>query len=948
MEGGGITDFMVKNKQKLCVIMIGALVLLSTFLSTAVVQASDSIDIERMEKSNIQLPVTGLGVSLPSPEFRTVSIEDGTYTMIQKNYESASLGIGKPDLPAFAYWIMIPSGTELRLEIKEGSYDTYSDFNIIPVQSPRPYCTDGGNELERSFDKNTSVYERDEFYPNMFAEIKATRTYRNHSLAQVWLYPYQYNPTRGVMNVYSELEVSIHFEGEVEDIPKRYHSSSTENFLRRIAVNTDQVLEVQPYTQTETDFITLPNAEFLIITHEDFEAAANKLAEWRIKTGIPTHVHVIDHEEDTADDIANYIQDAYDQWMIPPSYLLILGDADFVPTHYKTDHPSHNFDGKIGTDLYYATMEDSEYDYFPDLAHGRISVRTATQAETRVEGIINYEKEPVDDSSFYENVATVAQFQENPNYLGMADRRFTQTSEDISLFLEDEGYLVNRIYEYTPYWPGDPMGPEKWSDKSSNFGGGLAGEPGEEIPSHLSDDWTRDWDEREIWYDSELGNCPTENITLTVNDGAFLLTHRNHGNATDWQVPHYNTDHVLALSNSNALPVVWSINCATGHFDNETGEPEDHGMSFSEAWERNPNGGAIGVIAATRISYSWHNDRLTWGLMDAIWPDFVSNYGNGDPIYRMGNVLNYGKEYYSTHYPDDILRQSTFEMFHWFGDPTTEIRTAPPQDFSVTHPSMVLTSDPIMIQVKDDIGSPIEGAFVTMSEGTEIHDSGYTDSAGEVIFDAPNNPGEVNLTVTKHNYVPYVSTISIVDQYPSPHVNIYYPGQGQTVWGPIVSVEWESDTHPHAIDYFEIRRQYEGGSWLSWINKGESTYHVYDDLFTGEWGVQVRITTINNEIDVDTVTFNVLTDWGPMSIDSVDVQDSLVTVEWNLHSSDVIEVDRYEIRLKNGEWLNVGTSTSHTFRDLEERRYTVTVRMWDSDGNSWQDTAVFSVGDSPP
>ncbi|GEM_PF-3971503 len=84
----------------------------------------------------------------------------------------------------------------------------------------------------------------------------------------------------------------------------------------------------------------------------------------------------------------------------------------------------------------------------------------------------------------------------------------------------------------------------------------------------------------------------------------------------------------------------------------------------------------------------------------------------------------------------------------------------------------------------------------------------------------------------------------------------------------------------------------------------------------------------------------------PMYIDSVETEEDTATVEWISHSS--TRVDYYEIRLDGGEWMKVGTSTTYTFQNLEERRYAVTVRMWDNAVDSWQDTAVFTIGGDPP
>ncbi len=309
-------------------------------------------------------------------------------------------------------------------------------------------------------------------------------------------------------------------------------------------------------------------------------------------------------------------------------------------------------------------------------------------------------------------------------------------------------YSVDRIY-YTE----SDVYPKFWS--TEYFGGGPAGNPGNPIPAYLEKPGF-------AW------NGDSSNISSAINSGRFLLTHRDHGGVSGWGDPYYSTTHVQALKNGNKLPVVWSINCQTGWFDNETDaestETPSDAVHFSEAWERNINGGAVGVIAASRVSYSGHNDRLIWGWTDAIWQNFMSYKPSGtafdNPLYEMGAVLNYGKLYYATVQGEDDYdyRKTEFELFHWFGDPTMQIWTDVPQNLTVSHSSTLSAGAKSL-----DVTVNQADALICVSKNNEILARKL--SAGgmtNLSWSAPLSQGDVvYITVTKHNFRPYEGNVAV-------------------------------------------------------------------------------------------------------------------------------------------------------------------------------------------
>jgi len=150
------------------------------------------------------------------------------------------------------------------------------------------------------------------------------------------------------------------------------------------------------------------------------------------------------------------------------------------------------------------------------------------------------------------------------------------------------------------------------------------------------------------------------------------------------------------------------------------------------------------------------------------------------------------------------------------------------------------------------------------------------------------------------------------------------------------------------VDYYRVSLS--GGSW---INKGKSTSHTFYNVPDGTNSVSVRAYR-DGVYNTDAVIFYVDTSGGgpgpiiPLST-SISVRDDTAIIEWDLEARDLFEIDHYyEIQLNDGEWLNVGTSTSHTFSDLDEGEHVATVLMRNRDGDVWRESVEFVVGGDSP
>jgi hypothetical protein len=748
-----------------------------------------------------------LEVALPGMYTYPIEMADGQeYTAVSVP-GSEVFETGKPAVPAFAEWILIPNGAEAVVNVDSGEPLVYEDMYLPPVQ---PMSGDCDGELILPFAKDELTYGISADCPGCFATLEPTQILRGQECAIIWVFPFQHNPVERTLSVYPQLSVTITFNAERGFIPPDLRSLAFEDIMRRMAVNAEAIVpeEVPP-----EEYDTGPYGwDYIILIGDSvFEPAANKLAAWKKKRGFKTLVHKVPKNWD-ASAIKAALEGAYKNWQKKPKYVLIMGDAEYVPCCYGSWHPSNYKPGTglrcsctacvyesgytqhyVGTDLYYATM-DGPNDMIPELFMGRLSVDTAAQAMKRVDDIIKYEKDPVMDSTFYETVAIAAEFEDLDIYFvsgnGNAvpackhntyeDKRFTQTSEDMGIFLGHAIYGIEKTIDRI-YHAEEAVTPTYWCNEPDNFGGGPAGNPGTQIPSYLLRSSGFAWD----------GNG--EKIADGLNSGRFLLTYRGHGARDFWRSPKFDGQTFQGLNNGDKLPVIWSLSCQTGWFDNETdywwamGDPypTDYTSStllcFSEQWERRPTGGAIGIVAGSRVTFGFLNEHLSWGMMDAIWPSFnASNqpaYSN-IPIRRMGEVLYHGKQHMmKAKISSDKAaekKKANYEAYHWFGDPAMEIRTKKPIQIVSAIPSpnwpWMLYPRDLTVEVwkndGDEYQGPLEKATVTISK--EDHPSDYwvgrTDEEGCVTFPGlvTTSLGEYEVIVTGTDTTMYRDTFESI------------------------------------------------------------------------------------------------------------------------------------------------------------------------------------------
>ncbi len=264
-------------------------------------------------------------------------------------------------------------------------------------------------------------------------------------------------------------------------------------------------------------------ADYILITHEQFRESVQPLADHRSSRGLRIKIADVQDIYDEFSDgifdpraIQKFLQYAYENWTRPaPLYVLLAGDATWgFDKQVARDWGRPCFIPSIMkyTISWGVTSSDNSFvcvsgnDRLPDMFIGRLPVNTIKEAQIVVDKIIKYETEP----KFGDWRKSVC--------LACGDGAFFEQSADY-LYNEyiPKGFDVPRLYT---------------NPKSKYFGS-------------------------------------TEEMVAIFNNGVSLLNFIGHGGGgVFFDAELFLLEDIVLLNNADRLPVIFSLTCFIGYFDN--------------------------------------------------------------------------------------------------------------------------------------------------------------------------------------------------------------------------------------------------------------------------------------------------------------------------------------------------------------------------------------------
>lgn len=682
---------------------------------------TNGFQLESSSKSAIQI-----SHSIHQFQLMDVVVEGQAMKQLQYGLSIIPSAEGSPDLPASSKYVLIPNGAQVNLNITHMEKEVYQNIEIAPA-APIPFDTEESQPPVKGI-----VYQKDAFYPGQIAQTETTQM-RGMTLAMISINPFQYNPVTKELEVYKNIEVEMEIiGGDGTYGENRFRNKYWDQILDDLVFNNNDIPKMD-YHQKASTAKDIEGCEYLIIVpnNPDFLSWADSIKLFRNEQGIPTEIVTTeDIGGNTLANIKDYVDNIYETWNPVPAAIMLMADYGNDANTITSKTYPHPYSGNFITDNYFADYTGND---LPDFVFARMTGRNDAEMETMVTKFLEYERNPTTDFDFYNKPITALGWQ--------TERWFQICSETVGGYMKNvlgkDPVRINAVYGGNPNV--DPWSTATNTTQVLNYFGPMGTGYIPATPAELGG-WS---------------GGSANDVVNALNDGAFILQHRDHGMESGWGEPAFTSSYIDQLNNVGELSHIFSINCLTGRFDMS-------GECFTEKFHRYTNGGALSLTAASQVSYSFVNDAYVWGLFDNMWPDYLPDYGGTniqerDFLPAFGNAAGkYFLAYTNWPYNTDN-KQITYRLFHHHGDAFGSVYTEVPEEMAIDY-SEVLISGPEFIDIQAE-----EGALIAFSVDGVLIGSGIASGNSESIDIEPQIPGTmIKVVITKQNYFRHEGFIQVI------------------------------------------------------------------------------------------------------------------------------------------------------------------------------------------
>ncbi|MDD2611693.1 MAG: C25 family cysteine peptidase [Bacteroidales bacterium] len=477
----------------------------------------------------------------------------------------------QPALPYTKVSVWIPQNAE----VADYSFNVKSEQLLSEIiMAPCPRILPYDSIVTDIKIKNVDYSEKQ--YPLASVSMNPTTTLQGYKYVSFIVCPFIYNTTTKELDLITNIQLSIKLKTADcfnSSLPIRKEGQQR---VRRLVINPKELDamflgESQKKMMSTTNVVTNDEVEYLVVSADSLKRYFLPFILWKTQKGIPSKIITIE-EIDTSYSgstiqlkLKNCLFDYYQNHNL--KWVLLGGDNTIVPVKYCYGDYDPNI--PIPADLYYACYDNcfdwdannnglfgefaDSIDLAPEIYISRVPIRNREHVKTFINKTLEYEKSPA-LTNYVERMLLAGNLMVLPY-----DSSGKSDSHILSEKMFDE-YI-------RPYWSGDK---KKFYDTGTDF------------PGDASFDLN------------------TLNFQTQLNSGYHFIHMYTHGDRIDFRLEStigYNRTQASNLTNNNKFIMVTNA-CETNYFDCNIYEP-----CLSEAFFRNPKGGCVAYWGGSRYSF---------------------------------------------------------------------------------------------------------------------------------------------------------------------------------------------------------------------------------------------------------------------------------------------------------------------------------------------------------
>lgn len=661
-----------------------------------------------------------------------------TYHKVALNNCDIVLEEGKPILPVKYVRLLIPRGTKATNVVitQTGNEQITTLSHKICYATPLIPVGELIENKEKGLD--STLYSQSTPFPTSRVSVVEQSFFRGNCIVTIAVYPILYLPSNNQISYVSDIGFSLEYASDAKHLKDMYFDENDRILLSRMIDNPDDVAQFAPINISPASRgaknISV-NAKYLVVTERKLLPAFAELLDWKRRKGLSSQAvaiediltdtdypgDLISNIYDDAGKLRQFLFDAYQQGV---EYVLLAGanipirkgsiyNDPYTNSHITneveyyiipTDLYFSDFDGdwNIDEDIYYGESQDN-VDYTSEIYIGRIMPQNEWEVKNWTRKLLIYEQNPGNGDGSYLTKGFFTQADQLQ--LGREVQRYWKPNinwmTSYTLFEEEGGHD-------TPVTPNFPKGVDVVNEFNNHYA----------VASFLAHG-----SPNRVAIATKRCNAEEEHskhyVTSFDSDYSSYMVEIENGNGLD------------NMTNYCHPTVFYSISCTTMPFDNYDKWNEGYRRNMGDLYTCVAKGGGAHYIGNTRYGYVGSSSYLA-GLFFRVTSQ--EQWFTIGKLEAMSKTLVY----------DKYLKYSHNLM----GCPETELWTGVPNHFTD-------------VQIQEDenvlfVDAGVNDVSICVMSALDNGETYYQTINNVSSFRFQNTPKPYSITITKHNYFPYL------------------------------------------------------------------------------------------------------------------------------------------------------------------------------------------------